>query len=672
LPLVLRKIMTIKKIIKKLDSLKGAAQSGILRGGDGNDLLSGRSGAAADTIYGGSGADTLRGGAGSDLLGGDDGNDLIEGGAGNDQIRGGAGNDVLRGGEGSDLLLGGEGADRIEGGADADTVRAGGGNDTVYGNAGDDTLQGEGGNDLLIGGAGEDALVGGAGADVFVLGEGQDNVLDFRFDQGDAVDISDLLGAFDPARDDITDFVKIFNDKPGRTVISVDVNGSSGGKNFTEIASLQGARFAHVTEMVAGGWIKVSSKPAPKPRITAQGTTDDFLKFLGVCTKIGETPITNNKAAITDALDYIGVNNIRTGVEAHLGNSKWQAIFDELADKGVIFDLLMRRDFPEKGKENTAAYVDYFKTFLAEHPGSIKYIEGVNEAGNPKFGLSFEGIKGEAAAAAYQKFLYKTLRADPALNKVDILNFSVFRGMDADAFRPYGDMSKASSAANAHVYIATDQRPYYEMINRLDNARIMNSDSPVVVTELGYPTAPTPGHSIAVTDAVQARLVLNQVMNAYAHGAKSAYIYDLFDGGSDPKNIQHNFGLFDSNGKAKASAVALHNFTSVLKAQGNSGPDADLGFKLGGDEAYTHAVALNKSGSVTDIVVWRDALIWDRAAGKSRNGGVSHIEIALDQTAREVHIYDPLQGDTPIAQLRGVNRISYEITDRPVIFEVLI
>jgi hypothetical protein len=78
------------------------------------------------------------------------------------------------------------------------------GNDTLAGGAGNDVLIGGAGNDVLTGGAGNDALFGGLGADVFRWSLGDqgtaaspatDVVKDFRFAEGDALDLRDILGS---------------------------------------------------------------------------------------------------------------------------------------------------------------------------------------------------------------------------------------------------------------------------------------------------------------------------------------------------------------------------------------------------------------------------------------------------------------------------------------------
>jgi VCBS repeat-containing protein len=85
------------------------------------------------TLRGGNGNDRLSGTVGEDSLYGESGNDQLEGGAGHDLLDGGRGDDVLLGGDGNDLLIGGRGNDQLAGGTGSDTFffRAGDGNDVV-------------------------------------------------------------------------------------------------------------------------------------------------------------------------------------------------------------------------------------------------------------------------------------------------------------------------------------------------------------------------------------------------------------------------------------------------------------------------------------------------------------------------------------------------------------
>lgn len=203
-------------------------------------------------LFGGNGNDTLTGGSGADQLFGQGGNDTILGKGGTDQLFGGVGNDTATGGDADDQAFGQGGDDRMiwnpgddtdlnEGGAGTDTVEVNGGNGaeqftttangarvrfdrinpapfsidigtseslvlnanggddsfsatgnlaalikiTVDGGAGIDNLAGSNGADTLLGGDGNDVVDGNQGNDVALLGAGDDT---FQWDPGDGSD----------------------------------------------------------------------------------------------------------------------------------------------------------------------------------------------------------------------------------------------------------------------------------------------------------------------------------------------------------------------------------------------------------------------------------------------------------------------------------------------------
>ena len=142
----------------------GALVGAELHGGAGNDFLRVSEAPAGSSIHslirGGDGNDTISGALNSaNELHGDAGNDVITGGMKADRIFGGAGDDTLNAGSlwtlsgGSTLSTA---ANYLDGGGGNDRITGGNGNDTILGGAGDDYIQGLGGNDLLVGGAGRD------------------------------------------------------------------------------------------------------------------------------------------------------------------------------------------------------------------------------------------------------------------------------------------------------------------------------------------------------------------------------------------------------------------------------------------------------------------------------------------------------------------------------------
>ena len=142
----------------------------------------------------------------------------------------------------SNLKLSGDTGDNtLVGGRGDDTLKGREGGDALYGYDGDDTLWGNDGDDTLVGGAGSDWIKGGSGADIYVFNSdsllgGIDTIADFRPNKGDAIDFSDILSAFDPLSDAISDFIEITTNGSD-SLLGVD---TTGGSNFTQVAVLSG------------------------------------------------------------------------------------------------------------------------------------------------------------------------------------------------------------------------------------------------------------------------------------------------------------------------------------------------------------------------------------------------------------------------------------------------
>ena len=218
----------------------------------------------SNLIYGTSGADNLTGGALADTIIGRGGNDVINGGGGNDTLRGGAGNDTIDGGGGMDLLdlsdaTGGVTFSLVQssGSTVANLTAVGLGVDTyrniegIIGSDYNDTLTGSAFGDQLYGGEGSDRLTGGAGADTFVIADDElqvgihDVITDYHASEGDAVDLSALLGNL--SSDTLGQHVQLVQDGANAN-LQVDTDGSGGGAGWQTVAVLE--NFSVSTDVV--------------------------------------------------------------------------------------------------------------------------------------------------------------------------------------------------------------------------------------------------------------------------------------------------------------------------------------------------------------------------------------------------------------------------------------
>ena len=207
-----------------------------------SNLLTGNTG--ANTLNGGAGADTLAGGTGNDTYVVDDVGDFVTEatGAGTDIVLSSVSHFLFANIE--NLTLTGAAAIDGFGNALANTLVGNGADNTLDGGTANDVLQGGTGSDILFGGDGLDTMTGGTEGDRFVFEASSaynniDVVTDFNLGQGDALDLSDLLSAYDPLTDALTAFVQISN-AGANSSVSVDRDGTGLTFGFVQVATLTG------------------------------------------------------------------------------------------------------------------------------------------------------------------------------------------------------------------------------------------------------------------------------------------------------------------------------------------------------------------------------------------------------------------------------------------------
>lgn len=190
------------------------------------------------------------GNAGVNTITGNIGDNTLDGDAGADRLYGGAGDDTYVVDTLGDLVADSSGLDTVQSSISytlanglENLVLTGIGDINGGGNRVVNDISGNDGDNLLRGFFGNDMLAGGMGADTFIFeaktaANGVDTISDFSLVDGDALDLRNLLRAYDEMDDQLSDFVQI-TDNGIDSIVSVDVNGARGGVNFVQVATLQ-------------------------------------------------------------------------------------------------------------------------------------------------------------------------------------------------------------------------------------------------------------------------------------------------------------------------------------------------------------------------------------------------------------------------------------------------
>ena len=374
----------------------------------------------------------------------------------------------------------------------------------------------------------------------------------------------------------------------------------------------------------------------------------DFLNTIGVTTHMlyADTSY-NNEALVLASLAYLGIDHVRDGGDVR--DPSVLTRYEALMAQGVSLDFT---SLPAVG---VSTEIDRIKTLLAAYPGQIASIEGVNEA---TADFSYGGQTGQAAALQFQRDLYAAVKADPALNSINVLNYTLLSQDPADYTR-YGVVSSSADLGNVHMYpsggltnLASTLLP-----RELENT---SGSSGFVITETGYDT-------ISNTEEQQADYVIDTLLDATQAGASATYIYELLDENPDPNrtNSENNYGLFHADGTPKRAAVALHILSGLMAdtAASSSWTPQPLAYTIENLPSIGQSLALAKSDGSYNIALWAETPLGTVTP-------TTVVTLHLSAVAPVVEIYDLITGPDPVSTYDNAADITIALGADPLIVQV--
>ncbi|MBH5402629.1 RHS repeat protein [Bradyrhizobium sp. CNPSo 4010] len=393
-----------------------------------------------------------------------------------------------------------------------------------------------------------------------------------------------------------------------------------------------------------------------------------FINSIGVNTHAGfGWTGYNNLALMADDLKYLGVTHLRDA----MGTSPAaQPVVEGLAAAGYKFDFLVSSALPQTGTVGLQNYIASLQKFATTHAGSISAIEGLNEANHQPF--SYNGSSSLSAAAQFQSALYQAVNSNAALASIPVYNLSLAYN-DPQGYSQLGNMSGSVDYANAHAYVSTSLTTGSSIAATLSAVMSAAPGKPVVITETGYTTQANTQY-LGVNETVQAKSILNTLVDAYKAGVSATYLYELFDRDSSAANTnpEANFGLFNSDGTPKLAATAIHNLTTILADDGKGGlqPTDPLNYTLSNMPATGNSMVLGKSNGAYELVVWAEPKLWNDATDTELSNAAQTVTVNLGSVHHTVKVYDTLTGTTAIASYTDVSSITIPVSDHPLIIEI--
>lgn len=315
---------------------------------------------------------------------------------------------------------------------------------------------------------------------------------------------------------------------------------------------------------------------------------------------------------------------------------------------------------------------------------AVYAFEGPNETDNN------QGIKGdspEADKVAFRTFLRnftKTLhdvaRADRAFDGVKLVGPSL---VDSGMYPYVGDLSAWISHPCAHPYLGSrhpettgwGDNGYGSIewtVNYLNKPQ--HPTGAAFQTECGFHTvwSRTYGH-LGVPEWTDSRYTPRMFAIYLQNNVAHAFKYELADQGTDPNEIEENFGFLRRDHSEKPSFVAVKNLIALLKDPGASFTPGSLTPSFSGDTANLDHLLLQKRDGRFYLMLWQGTPCWSPDARTAITVPTRSITVGLPSAitgAKSHRLADDGSMSSSTLTINGGSISGLQITDRIVVLEL--
>lgn len=388
----------------------------------------------------------------------------------------------------------------------------------------------------------------------------------------------------------------------------------------------------------------------------------DFVSSIGVNTHVNFTWTSyKNTEIVINAINYLGVKNLRDSAtrDSDLGpTGTWQVVADAT---GAKFNAYVPQA-TVTGMQNSLLRMEQ----LAKQ-NILNFIEGANEYDSP-YPIS-QGNSLQIGAAFQQQVYALGQQYD-----LPVINMSFGQGWSKSAKGNYdkvGDISAWSDYANAHTYFGTGNPPNGQ-IKYINSLAQISSKNPVIVTELGWYTTHNPNSVHDVSEDVQAKYMMDALLDSYQAGSVKTYLYELLDQGTGVSVVESNFGLFYKDGTPKKAAHALHNMIDLLSDDGanaHSFVAQNLDYSLSGLITTDKSMLMANSDGSYWLAVWNEARLSHAVTGNDIVVSNHDVTLSLKDMS-DVYVYDPLSGVSILAFHDDSHVVRLSVPDHPLLIKI--
>lgn len=329
-----------------------------------------------------------------------------------------------------------------------------------------------------------------------------------------------------------------------------------------------------------------------------------------------------------------------------------------LASQGIHMDVALSN--LGSSTQNT----DAVAAGIANMGSVVETAEGLNEYDNHRTTPTDPPSSWVPHMQEYCQKYYVSLKNNPQTRNLPVIGPTFTGASNADGSNYFsvdlGDLSSCADIGGVHFYYppqsgTTISKAWDYFIKPYPGKDIM-------VTETGFNTSTDTSRATTVTPAIQAKLILRQLLDMYTTRVKRTYIYDLIDLANQPTNSESNYGLLYHNNTPKPAFTALKNLITLLKEPGATVAEDTVSFNLSGPSTSMNTpLVLKKSDGTLYLVLYQ------RADSAHYPPAPKTVTIDFPSAISSVKVYEPTMSDAPSATYVDTNSITVQVPDDPII-----
>ncbi|KZD25893.1 hypothetical protein A4A58_01870 [Tardiphaga robiniae] len=388
--------------------------------------------------------------------------------------------------------------------------------------------------------------------------------------------------------------------------------------------------------MLIGGAASMMLRPGSLAALPLPGPSDTFTDSVGVNVHISSEPYASNFDRFHDLLATSGIHHLRDELRPGNDLDRWRALNKR---SNILFNVAV-----SPATNTVPEMMTYLAALGIER---VSAIEGQNE-GNSDWFLSLPLAKPgwSNVVVNYQREVHHALRARYPAAEVPLLSPSVINWKPADValLRP---AAQFSDAVAIHSYVQKAQEPettndYAAVSWYLHNMRdAFKPGAPALATECGYCNVVKPGTS-GVSETAAALYLPRLLLNNFRLGILRTFLYEFFDGGTDPDDGEHHWGLVRNDGLPKPGYHAIQNLLSALKSARRAGDSQPL--RVATRSPDLRHIAFQDAQGQPLLAVWRAVRCWNVEKAEDIPVPTEPIDISVDGTAASLSFNRPNDG----------------------------